>query len=76
MGEAVIRGEGEGTRCENVSHKRLDMSIISYKHKDMKQEEEMNLVLTKVEVGARELDQDELVPQPVHRGGVGDVDQV
>jgi hypothetical protein len=56
MGEAVVRGEGEGTRCENVSRERL--------------------VLIEVEVGARELDQDELVPQPVHRGGVGDVDRV
>lgn len=75
MGEAVVR-EGEGTRCENVSRERLDMSVISYKHEDMKQEEETNLVLIEVEVGARELDQDELVPQPVHWGGVGDVDRV
>lgn len=45
------------------------MCFIYYKRKT-------NLVLLEVEVGARELDQDELVPQPVHRGGVGDIDRV
>jgi hypothetical protein len=32
------------------------MNVISYRHEDMKQEEETNLVLIEVEVGARELD--------------------
>lgn len=40
----------------------------------MRQEEETNLVLVEVEVGAWELDQDDFVPKPMHRGRVGDVD--
>ena len=40
----------------------------------MRQEEEPNLVLVEVKAGAWELDQDNFVPKPMHRGRVGGVD--
>jgi hypothetical protein len=63
-----------GTRCENVSRERLDINVVSYRYEGMRQEEETNLVLVEVEVGAWELDQDDFDPKPMHRGGVGDID--
>lgn len=48
-------------------------NTVSYKYKGIRQKEAMNLGEVKVEVGTWELGLDDVSPEPVHRGAVGDV---
>jgi hypothetical protein len=56
----------------------LDINVVSYKYEGMRQKEETNLALgeVEVEVGIWELGLDDVFPEPVHRGAVGDVRRV
>ena len=56
------------------SRKRLVINIVRCRYEGMRQEEETNLILVEVEAGAWELDQDDFVPKPMHRGRVRNVD--
>lgn len=61
-----------------TSREGLEINVVSYKYEGMRQKEETNLVLgeVEVEVGTWELGLDNVFPEPVHRGAVGDVRRV
>jgi hypothetical protein len=75
MGElgAVI-----GKKDARTSREGLDIDVVSYEYEGMRQKEETNPVLgeVKVEVDTWELGLDDVFPEPVHRGAVGDVRRV
>jgi hypothetical protein len=61
-----------------TSREGLDINVVSYKYQGMRQKGETNLVLgeVEVEVGTRELGLDDVFPEPVHRGAIGDIGRV
>ena len=77
MGElgAVV---GKKKKEARTSREGLDINVVSYKYEGMRQKEETSLVLgeAEVEVGTWELGLDDVFPEPVHRGAIGDVRRV